>query len=197
MTTIEILQDVRKRILELTNEVLDNSQLLVWLNQAQLEVAGEILTRDRIKKITLNFVNGEADLPSDFQAFYYSSDDYGNEYHLVPIENFIERGEDRMLTIENNKLKVFPLNTSTLSFWYYKKPNKLSSSSNPELPEYTHEVLVLGTCYRALEALQEFDLSNLYLTKYQAGIRRAKMLCLNNEEKGQESKPLFEHVKLI
>lgn len=194
MTTISIISDIRKRLLELTSGVLEDEQIINWANQTLTKISQEILTQDRIKKITLTFISGIATLPIDFLSFYFCKD-----YNWLTIEDFENNATSNMLVRVENTIKVKPDTITSLDFYYYRKPLDLSISTptiEPELPSLLHEAIVLGTIIRALEALQEFELSNLYLQKYTVFITETKQTVSQLEEK-YKGKEFFTYTKLI
>jgi len=195
MTKQKIIQDVRKRLLELSSGIFTDEDLISWADNAQTEISQEFLSQDRIKSITLTFTDGKTDLPSDFLSFYYAE----NNFKWVNLENFEEDVFSKMLARKENKILVKPNNTSSLVFWYFKKPKSfdlLLDSEEPELPSLLHEGIVLGTILRALEMAQEFELSNLYATKYRVFFETAKKTISHLEERGG-TMPIFKDVKLF
>lgn len=195
MTTIQIISDTRKRLLELSSGVIEDDQIIGWMNLNLTKISQEILTQDRIKKTTFTFTSGETTLPTNFLSFYFAKD-----YNWYSIEDFENDVATNMLCRIENTIKIKPTTITSLDVYYYRKPIDLSlltPSVEPELPTLLHEAIVLGTVSRALEALQEFELSNLYLQKYTTFVTEARITVSNIEEKGFKSKQFFSYQKLI
>jgi|GEM_PF-3837892 len=195
MTKQKIIQDVRKRLLELSSGVFTDEDLILWADNAQTEISQEFLSQDRIKSAVLTFTDGEADLPSDFLSFYHAE----NGFVWVNLEDFKRDVFSNMLARKENKVLIKPANTSSVVLWYFKKPKSfglLSDTEEPELPSLLHEGIVLGTVSRAYEMMQEFEISNLYLQKYRAFVEMAKRSISHLEERGEVMQK-FRDIKLF
>jgi hypothetical protein len=194
MTTQSIITDIRKRLLELSTGVFSDSDLITWMNLTQTKLSNEILDQNRIKKTTLAFTSGIASLPSDFISFYFAKD-----YEWVTIEDFENDTFENMLCRQESNIYIKPTNIISLNIYYYRKPLDLSiltPTVEPELPTVLHEAIILGAMIRAFEAMQEIELSNAYMNKYQLLVNEAKQAISILEERFK-GKPLFNYTKLI
>jgi len=199
MTSREIIQAIRKKILEHNVGIFTDSDIIRVLNNILLEISSNLNLQSRIKKTTLTFTDGKADLPADYLSFYYATDG-AKEFSLRPIENFLEGDENYCLTILENKILVKPDTTTSLDLYYYRKPTEITSeklNEEPDIDPLFHEVLILGAVYRCFEDMQENELANVYQQKYILLKDERTKLLRKREESGQEGKSLFEYTKLI
>ena len=194
MTTQQIIIDTRKRLLEVGIGIFTDDELIGWANLVLTKLSGEILEQTRIKKTTLSFTSGIAVLPTDFLSFYFAKD-----YDWTTIEDFENEITDKMLCRIGSEIYVKPTNTTSLGFYYYKKPlilNILTPTVEPEVDQLLHEAIVLGTMVRAFEAMQEIELSNAYSVKYALLVNEEKQVVSILEER-YKGKPLFNYQQLI
>ena len=85
-----------------------------------------------------------------------------------------DAGNPEFFYIDNNTIRVYPLNTTaTLSVRYYKVPDDLSSDSDePLIPSRFQDLIVDGVVYRALKDTDEFASANELRAMWQDGINR-------------------------
>lgn len=201
MTITQIIAMARKKLLEQTEEIFSSDDLLLYANLTKDEMAKLYLNENLVKVNTLNFVNGSVAVPTDWNGFYYATDNsapnVGNDYVKVDVEEYQAGAYERMITELQGNLLLFPVETKTIYAYSYKKTADMALSPtivNPptELDDYLHEVIVYGIVYRALEDAQDFDLAKYYETKYKTMFRERTAYLSKLEKGNQQSGALLE-----
>jgi len=198
MTITQILQLARAKLLEATSEIISDETILLYANQANMDLTKRIFTNDKILSSTVTFTSGVGPLPSTFGTLYGSAQDSaGNVFEEVSIEDFDNKTLDRMITIEGGEFKIYPTTTTSVSIKYYPTFQTLTAGSTPTLNEYFHECIIYGILERAFEDLQDQELSSFYKTKYESEILRKMANQSNFEEGNQRGGQMFSYTRLI
>lgn len=198
MTTNEILATVRRKLLEATTEIVEDETLLLYANQAYLDIRKRVFPNSDIKSATIAFTLGVGTLPTDFGTMYGDAVDVGkNRFPEVAIADFITDPLERMVTIEAGSIKVYPEATTSLTIRYYPVGVTLTTSQNPTIDSYFHEPIVYGTLMRALEDLQEDELAKENEAKYEGMLERRTGVLSNYEEGNQRGGQMFIPQQLI
>jgi hypothetical protein len=198
MTTLEILKLAKRKLLEVTTDVLPDDIMLIFANQSYMDVYKQVFPMSDIASTTLTMTVGASTLPSTFGTMYGdASDSSGNFYPEVPIEDFHREQLERMVTIEAGELKVYPTTTTSLVVRYWPKPDVLSNLQDPTIDEYFHEVIVYGIISRAHEDLQDEELSTFYKQKFNNMLTEKVEAQSNYEEANQRGAVMFNYQNLI
>jgi hypothetical protein len=198
MTTDQIIALSRTKLLESTEEILSTETLLLYANLTYIDIWRRIFINSDITTATVSFTTGVGTLNSDFGTLYGKPlDSSNNSFEEVTIDDFDQENLNRMVTIEGGVIKVFPADTASLTIKYYTKPQDLSAAQNPTIDDYFHEVIVYGIMARALEDLQDEDLSKYYMEKYENELVRRMAHQSNYEEANQRGGVMFAPQGLI
>lgn len=198
MTSQQIINSVRRKVLEAGTEIITDATLFEYLNLAYQDVYKRIYPNSAITTATITCVAGVCTLPATFGTLYgdaYDSSD--KSYEEVSIADF-KRGEfDRAVTIENGTLKVLPLTTASLSIKHYPKPATLTAVINPTIDDFFQEALVYGTTYRCHEDLQDETLSQFYRALFKTEMQERLEAQSSYEELNQRGGSFFTDQGLI
>ena len=198
MTITQILQLARIKLLESTSEIISDETILIYANQANMDLTKRIFTNDKILSATVTLTNGGGAFPSTFGTLYGSAQDSaGNVFEEVSIEDFDNKTLNRMITIESGTFKVYPTTTASVDIKYYPTFQTLTSGSIPTLNEYFHECIVYGILERAFEDLQDVELSSYYKSKYETELTRKMANQSNYEESNARGGQMFTYTRLI
>lgn len=198
MTISQILQLARAKLLESTSEIISDETILLYANQANMDLTKRIFTNDKILSATINFTSGVGAFPSTFGTLYGSAQDTsGNVFEEVSIEDFDNKTLDRMIAVESGTFKVYPTDTASVLIKYYPTFQTLTAGSTPTLNEYFHECIIYGILERAFEDLQDQELSSYYKSKYEAELVRKMANQSNYEEGNQRGGQMFTYTRLI
>jgi len=198
MKTLEILKLAKRKLLEVTTDVIPDDILLIFANQAYMDVYKRVFPMSDIATTTLTMTSGSVTLPSTFGTLYGDATDAdGNYYVEVPIEDFYREQTERMVTIEGGALKVYPDTVSALTVRYWPKPETLTNIVDPSIGEFFHEPIVYGIIWRAYEDLQDDELSTLYKQKFEQMITEKAGIQSNYEENNQRGAVMFNYQSLI
>lgn len=198
MTTNEITQSARRKLLETSTEVLSDTTVLLYANLAYVDVWKRVFTANAIDSATVSFTAGVGTLPATFGRLYGSAKDASdNFYQELSVADF-ERAEfDYGVTIENGTIKVYPTDTASLTIKYYPVPETLTTSQNPTIDSYFHEPIVYGIMWRAHEELQDEELSTYYREKFKADLDERLAYQSSYEEANQRGGQMFVEQNLI
>ncbi len=201
MTTNELLEEIRDTLLEQTEEIFSNDQLLRYANRTKDDIAKRLLTKDLITKTTLAFTSGVATLPSDFESFYSAGDQdivgTGNNFGWYSAADFNNADFDYGIGYDNGQLNVYPTTTGTLYMRYYKTLADMTVGSTPTLPTYTHDLIIDGSLARAFEKTQDFELAQYYEAKYERRLKQKQEVISYSEEGAQKGGQMFRPQNLI
>jgi len=198
MTSSQIISLARTKILERTDDLVDDATLYAYLNLTNQDIRKRAFPNNLVATATVNFTNGEGALPSDFGTLYTDAyDDQNNMFPEISISQFIRDEFSQVVTVESETLKVKPTDTTTLNIKYYPKEETLSTGVDPSIDSYLHEPLVYGVISRALEDLQDIESSVYFSTKYE-NLLTARLGHLSNyEEDSQRGGTMFNVIKII
>lgn len=199
MRTVDIIKLARKKLLENTQEIFSDDDLLLYANLTKDELAKRYLGNRGIKKATLTFVSGEVTRPTDWNGAYFINDTGakgGNEYKMVNIGDFYADKYAYMVTEEDGKL-INNTGATSLTFWYFKKLSDLASGETPidpptELDDFLHELIIYGIVWRGFEDAQDFELSKYFKDKFEAEYTIRTSHLSELEEAPMESGEMFE-----
>lgn len=198
MTTNQILQAVRAKVLETTTEVLTDATLLLYVNLTYQDVYKRIFPNDQILSATVTFTNGVGSLPATFGTLYGDAREGTNNFFPeLSIEDFNKQTTAQGVTIEGGQMKVFPTTTSSLTIKYYPTFPDLTTTVNPTINSYFHYPIVLGATSMVHEDLQDEQLSKYYYDKYEAELTRRMSVQSNYEEDNQRGGQFFVQQDLI
>lgn len=198
MTLSQILQLARAKLLETTPDIISDETILIYANQANIDLKKRVFTNDKILSATVSFTNGVGTLPATFGTLYGSAQDSSNNvFEEVSIEDFDNKTLDRMITVEGGQFKIYPTDTASVNVKYYPTFETLTSGSTPSINEYFHECLVYGILERAFEDLQDAELSAYYKSKYESEVNRRMAAQSNFEEGNQRGGQMFSYQRLI
>jgi hypothetical protein len=198
MTSNRIIETARKKLLELTTDVIDDTSMFDYLNAVNLDLKIRVFPNNDVKTETVTLTGGVGNLPTDFGTLY--ADAYnasGDVFAELSIADFNRELVGNAITIESGTLKVKPTTTTSIIIKYYTKAETLSTIIDPTIPEYFQELMVWGILARAYEDLQDEVLSKYYDEKYEAKLT-AKMSNYSNFEEGnQRGGTMFTDIQII
>jgi hypothetical protein len=198
MTTNQILQMVRAKVLESTTEIVTDAMLLLQVNLTYQDVYKRIFPNDQILTATVTFTNGVGSLPASFGTLYGDAlQGTNNFFPELSIDDFNKQTLAQAVTIENNTIKVYPTTTASLVVKYYPTFPELTTGVNPTINSYFHYPIVLGATSMVLEDLQDEERSKYYYDKYEAELTRRLAVQSNYEEDNQRGGQFFIHQDLI
>lgn len=198
MTTTEIINSVRRKILESGTEIISDATLLLYINLAYQDVYKQLFPNASITDGTISCTSGVCTLPSDFGTLYGPAYDTANNfYEEVSIADF-DRGQfERAITIEEGSLKVSPDTTTSLVIKYFPQPEALTAVVNPSINSYFHEPIVYGAIYRAHEDLQDETLMEFYQVRFKQEMKDRLAVQSGYEEKNKNGGTMFTDQRLI
>lgn len=203
LTTAEVLQLSRDKLLELAETVLPTTKLLKYANLCQDDIAKDVLTDDITIPTTLSFSGGAATLPSNWESHRLSKDSQvpgqGNEFKYVNLEDYRAGKYERMITKYNGQILVFPVDTSVLYTDYYKKLPDMAIDpvQNPSVDVSLQELIIYGIMFRALEDLQDFELAKEYRGKFEQELKLKSRKISLSEEGPEKSGEMFNYVQIV
>lgn len=198
MTTNEIIQTARRKLLETTSEIVSDTTILLYANLAYQDVWKRLFVNSDVDSATVTFTNGVGGLPATFGTMYGPGfDSAGNAFEEVSIEDFDREIMDRMVTIENGQMKVYPTDTASLTVKFWPEPETLTSTQNPTINSYFHEPIVYGILARAYEDLQDQELAVFNTNKFEDDLTKRLERQSVYEETNQRGAQMFVPQQLI
>jgi hypothetical protein len=198
MTTQEIIKLSRRKLLEVTTDVLPDDVLLTYANQSYMDVWKRIFPNSDIETTTLTLTGGEVTLPATFGTMYGDAvDESGQFYTEYNIADFGRKDFDRGVTIEGGKLKAYPTTTAQLTVKYWPKPATLTNAVNPTIDDFFHEPIIYGILWRAHEDLQDEELVTYYKQRFLQDLTERMSVQSNYEEDNQRGGVMFNYQSLI
>lgn len=198
MTTAQFLAIVRAKILEETSDIITDATLLLYGNWTQQDIYKRAFPNAKIKSATITFTNGVGTLPTDFGTMYGDAfKELGNYFPELSIDDFQKQTTSQGVTIESGTIKVFPTDTASLSIKYYPTYVDISATQDPTLDTYFQEPLIYGTLARVYEDLQDEQLADKYLVKYENMLNQKIAVQSNYEEGNQRAGQMFSEQTLI
>lgn len=198
MTTTQILQLTRRKLLEVTTDVLPEDTLLIYANQAYQDVWKRLYVAGDVQTATVSLASGVGTLPTTFGTAYGEA--IGNDRQLyteVSINDFTKDTIERAYTIENGQLKVTNTTLANVVIKFWPKPDALVIGNTPSIDEYFHEPIIYGTMARAHEDLQDEELSIYYMGKFNTSLTERIATQSVYEETNQKGAVMFTHQSLI
>lgn len=200
LTTTQIIDLARAKLLESGTEILSSATLLIYANLTQGDLAKKVFTNAQIKTVTIPFVAGVGALPTDFGTMYGDAY-YGtaNYFPELSIEDFNKESLAQAVTIEGGTIKIYPNTTSIATFKYFPTLPALTLSPvvNPSVDAYFHELILYGILYRAHQDLQDEELSEYYKNLYKTELAEKIATQSNYEEGSQRSGQMFTDQNLL
>jgi hypothetical protein len=201
LTTNQILSAIRRKILEETTDLVTDEVALLNANLAYDDLKFRTFTNDQIKKTTLSVASGLATLPTDFGTLYgpgYVSTTDQTAYTEKSLMEIDRNPDDYGIAVDeaNNKLIVRPDSTTSIIVRYFPSYDALTTTQNPEIHPYLHELIVYGAIWRILEDLQNESLSEYYRQKYEEEFAK-KTNSLSNYQEDNMSGTMFNGITII
>lgn len=198
LTTSQIINLARKKMLENGTEIMPDLDLLIYANFAYEDLIKRTRINKHIKSATITLTNGEGTLPTDYGTL--AGDPQFSKYDVYPeisINDF-DRGLDGS-TIEDGKIKVSNTALANIKIKYYPKWDALSldPAVNPQLDSYFHELLIFGTLSRAYEDLQDEQMAKLYDDKFTAKLKEKMEVNSQYEEDNKSGGVLFNGIAIV
>lgn len=198
MTTSEIMSSVRRKVLESTQDIIDDATLLLYINAANQDVYKRIYPNASIVTATVACTVGVCTLPSDFGTLYGEAYDASqNAFEEVSISDYARGQYDRAVTVENGTLKVSPITIASLVIKYWPKPATLTAIVNPTIDDFFHEPIVYGAVYRAHEDLQDETLTQFYRERFKQEMTERLEAQSTYEETNQRGGTMFTEQRLV
>lgn len=198
MTTNQITQTARRKVLETTDEIISNDAVLLYANQAYIEVYKRVFTSNKVITATVSCADGVCVLPTRYGRMYAKAvDTNGNEFEEFSIADYHQQTYTRGYTIDEGQLLVSDADITSLTVRYYEQPETLSSTVDPSIDPYFHESIVYGTIWRIQEDLQDEELATYYKTKFEEELAGRISTQSTYEETNQKGGQMFEYQRLI
>lgn len=197
-TTTQLISSARAKLLEATSEILSQETILMYANFAHEDIIKRTFPNKGVATALVSLTNGVGVLPSDFGTLYgnaYVNDSY--TFAELSIADFARNPLGSAVCIENETLKVFPVDTAQIYIKYYKTYPVLSAVQNPTIDSYYHELIIYGIMYRALEDLQDEQLSKYYRDKYESEFTIKRSAVSQYEEDNQRGGQMFTYTQLL
>ncbi len=201
MTSQQIANAIRSKLLEQTSDLVTDDALFLNMNLAYDDLKIGTFTNDQIKSATITLTSGVGTLPADFGTLYgpaYISLTDKTPLNEKSIADFdrAEEGEYG-ITVEQGTLKVNPTTLASVLIKYYPTYDALTASQDPEINSYLHELIIYGAMYRIHEDLQNEAMrayyENVYRTKFIEKTSALQSYETDNADGGQ----LFNGIRII
>lgn len=184
-------------MLEVTDDIIADSQILIYANETYDDLKIRTFDNSQIQNATVNFSSGTGTPPSNFGTLYGDPvDTAGNRYNELTINDFITKPLEKMITLQSGVFKIEP-NTAQLIINYYPSYEALTTSQNPEINKYFHELIVYGILSRGFEDLQDPELSKYYGDKYETELLKKAGNLSQYQEENQNDGAMFNYQRLI
>ena len=198
MTTNEIIKLARRKLLEVTTDVIPSDIMLIFANEAYKDVYKSVFPMADVTTATVAMTAGVGTLPTTFGTMYGDAvDSSGNFYPEVPIEDFHREQIERMVTVEGGELKVYPTDVASLTIHMWPKPVALTTTQDPTIDDFFHELIVYGILWRAHEDLQDEELATFYRQKFNNELQAKQATQSVYEETNQRGAVMFNYQRLV
>ena len=198
MTTNEITTAIRRKVLETTDEIVSDETVLLYANQSYIEVYKRVFTSNEVISATVSCSNGVCTLPTRYGRMYSKALDADlNEFEEVSIADYNQNDFERVYTIEEGSLLVNKTDITSLTVRYYEQPETLTSSVDPSIDDYFHEVIIYGGIWRVQEDLQDEELAEFYQNRFESELTRRIASQSSYEETNQRGGEMFGYQQLI
>lgn len=198
MTTQEIINSVRRKIMETGEAIISDATLLEYINLAYQDVYKRIYPNSDIASATVTCVAGVCTLPADFGTLSTECyDTNGLRYEEVSIGDFLAEEFEQAVTVEDGALNVYPNTVTSLNIKYYPQPATLTTLVNPTINDLFHEPIIYGAVYRCHEDLQDETLTQFYQGRFKQEMQDRLEALSSYEETNQKGGVMFTHQSLI
>ena len=198
MTSQQILAAARRKILEATNDIVTDDTILLYLNLTNQDVTRRAYPANSVVSATITLTNGVGALPSNFGTLY--GDPQRDSYNVFPemsIQDFSRNISQNASTVEAGILKVFPTSTTSVNIKFYPSYADLTTTTNPTIDSFFHELYIYGIMYRAYEDLQDEELSKYYREKFETEFKLKKDAQSEWEENGVRAGVMFNGIDIV
>jgi len=199
LTTKDILKLIRIKILEQTDEVVLGTTIISYLNLTYQDIQIKSQDKSRIATSSISIVLNEGTLPTDFGTQLGKPKNQNGEIvSILGLQDFRRSLKtDLVCTIMNGKVLVKEdSNISSLVMDYYKSYLPLSVSQDPETNAYFDECLIYGAVYRAMEDIQDHELS-IYFKNIYDNMLVEKMAMLSAYQEQSQESTMFNGITII
>jgi len=200
LTTNQITAAIRRKILEESTEIVSDETVLLNANLAYEELKLRSFTNDQILQATISLTEGVGTLPADFGTLYgagFASSTDKEPFVEMSIADFDRMTSERCMAVIGTQLQVKPSGTSSIIVRYWPTYDALTTSQNPELNSYLHELIIYGAMWRIHEDLQNEALSEYYRTKYEEETQKKLGVLSNYQEDNASGNEFFSYQRLI
>jgi hypothetical protein len=199
LTTKDILKLIRIKILEQTDEVVLGTTIISYLNLTYQDIQIKSQDKSRIATSSISIVLNEGTLPTDFGTQLGKPKNQNGEIvSILGLQDFRRSLKtDLVCTIMNGKVLVKEdSKISSLVIDYYKSYLPLSVSQDPETNAYFDECLIYGAVYRAMEDIQDHELS-IYFKNIYDNMLVEKMAMLSAYQEQSQESTMFNGITII
>jgi hypothetical protein len=202
LTTTQIQDAIRRKILEESTDIVTDATILLNINFTYDDLKFRTFTNDQLDQATITLANGVGTLPATFGTAYgvgFASTTDKTPYNERSLPDFDRSVDEYAFTIDkrNNQILVTPTSTPELILRFWPTYAALTTSQNPELNEYLHELLIYGAMARIHEDLQNEQLSDYYEQKYEEKLAKKISALSNYDEENMGGNEFFSYQKLI
>lgn len=200
-TTAQLIAYARSKLLEEEATLIDDAKLLAYANFAYEDLQRRAFPNSAIKSATVTFVAGlSTNLPADFGTLYTEGQrDAYNIFPEVSLADFLRNTGENAITVDGAFLRISPNTTTSLNIRYYPKFAALAllPVQDPQIDSFLHELIIYGILWRALEDLQDEELSKYYRTKFEDELKIKVEALSNYEEYNQSGGQMFNPIQII
>lgn len=200
LTSIQIADATRRKILEKTATLVDDATLYMNMNLAYDDLKIKSFTNDQIESATVALTLGIGTLPANFGTLYgpgYKTSTDKTPFEEKSIADFYRDQTVEGMTIEGAQLKVSPDTTAQMLIKFYPSYDALTSTQNPEVNGYLHELIIYGAMYRILEDLQSESLAEYYKNVFKEEFKEKISSLSNYQEDNADGGQLFNYIKIL
>jgi hypothetical protein len=200
LTSIQIADSIRRKIIEQSSELVTDDVLYMNMNLAYDDIKIGTFTNDQIVSATIPLTVGTGTLPANFGTLYgpgYKTATDKTPFEEKSIADFYRDHTVEGMTIEGGKLKVNPSSTSQILIKYYPSYNTLTSIQNPEINGYLNELIIYGGMYRIHEDLQNESLAEYYKNVFKEEFAKKTSALSNYQEDNSDGGQLFNYIKIV
>lgn len=200
LTSNQISASIRRKVLEQTSALVEDDVLYMNMNLAYDDLKIKTFTNDQIESATIVLTNGVGTLPANFGTLYgpgYKSTTDKTAFEEKSIADFYRDVTVEGMTIEGRQLKVSPSTTAEILIKYYPSYDALTTSQNPEINGYLHELIVYGAMYRIHEDLQNESLAEYYKKVFEEELIKKTSALSNYEKDNADGGQMFNYIKIL
>jgi hypothetical protein len=200
LTSIQIADATRRKILEKTTTLVDDATLYMNMNLAYDDLKIKSFTNDQIESATIALTAGVGILPANFGTLYgpgYKTSTDKTPFEEKSIADFYRDQTVEGMTVEGGQLKVSPDTTAQMLIKFYPSYDALTSAQNPEINGYLHELIIYGAMYRILEDLQSESLAEYYKNVFKEEFKEKISSLSNYQEDNADGGTMFNYIRII